>query len=72
MYARHYHRLDSRLVPSSFCKPLILFEDFATSFKMTNKIYVGGLPWACSADDLRQVCAKFGVVEDGMYDRLFR
>ena len=32
----------------------------------SSKVYVGGLPWRCSADDLRQVCSKFGVVEDGM------
>ncbi|XP_065057925.1 cold-inducible RNA-binding protein-like [Rhopilema esculentum] len=30
----------------------------------SSKVYVGGLPWRCSADDLRQVCSKFGVVED--------
>ena len=34
---------------------------------MSSKVYVGGLPWTCNADDLKIVCSKFGNVEDGMY-----
>ncbi len=32
---------------------------------MSCKVYVGGLPWACNADELKQVCSKYGAVEDG-------
>eukprot|EP00794_Sanderia_malayensis_P000562 gene562-1219_t len=31
---------------------------------MSCKVYVGGLPWACNADELKQVCSKYGAIED--------
>ena len=36
--------------------------------KMTSaKLYVGGLPFRFTNDDLRELCEKYGELEDGMY-----
>ena len=31
------------------------------------KLYVGGLPFRFTEDDLRGLCEKYGAIEDGMY-----
>ena len=32
------------------------------------KLYVGGLPFRFSLDDLRGLCEKYGDIDDGMLD----